>query len=277
MHKNANNIFYFKDYRKIVKNLVFHRNQIGDKLTYQKLAEMIGVQKSYLSQVLAGRAHFSADQIYLLCEAFHLDSEQQTYLQLLLDYEKSGVSKRKSQLAERIKKMQSEKQSPEKQLEAPEVRFESFSDEYFINAMIQKVHLGLEIEHFSQNPQDLRAQLGLSTERFTSIIETLQRMGLVEYRNGRYKARNTHYNLSKESPIYQAWVSQQRTLFFQRYLQLSTQQAFTYTVTFSATEATRQELEKQFMDFLKSAEKSVIGAPAKRLYQMNFDLMPWTE
>ncbi|MEN0059958.1 MAG: hypothetical protein AAGB31_14050, partial [Bdellovibrio sp.] len=94
------NVYEFTSYSKYLKALT----QKGERpFTVSALAQFAGVQRPYLSNVLAGRAHLNAEQGYRLGEKLRFDDKAQTYLSLLIEYERASEQKYKSFLFSKIK------------------------------------------------------------------------------------------------------------------------------------------------------------------------------
>ena len=52
---------------------------------------------------------------------------------------------------------------------------------------------------------------------------------------------------------------------------------YAFSGYFSADPKTRDEVQAEFLNFLKRMEKKVAYAPAEAVYQVGFDLLNWEE
>lgn len=104
----------------------------------------------------------------------------------------------------------------------------------------------------------------------------LERLGILERSDERLTIKHQALHLPKGSPIYDAWRAQIRLLSMQRAQVIAKQDHYAFSVVFSAGKSTDQEIKARFFEFLKSLEATVADAPSERVYQMNFDVLPWT-
>jgi transcriptional regulator with XRE-family HTH domain len=128
-------VFNHLDYKLAIRDLVDSRKQLDKKWTYQRVAEVMGIQKSYLSQVLADRAELNADQLYLLIQELEIPSADGEYLQLLLDYARSSVKRRKDDLKDKIDSIQRKKLVSESFLKVQTIADDNTStNDYYLDS-----------------------------------------------------------------------------------------------------------------------------------------------
>jgi hypothetical protein len=53
-------------------------------------------------------------------------------------------------------------------------------------------------------------------------------------------------------------------------------EAYSFSVTFSADPSVRKVIQMRFLEYLKDIEELVSQAPCEKAYQLNFDVFPWT-
>jgi hypothetical protein len=104
----------------------------------------------------------------------------------------------------------------------------------------------------------------------------LERLGIIERSAGKIEILRPAMHLPKESPFYDGWRAQLRLLALQRTQAIAKESHYSFSVVFSAGEKADQDLKAKFFEFLKSLEPDITAAPCERVYQMNFDLLPWT-
>lgn len=208
-----------------------------------------------------------------------LNQDEQEYLQLLLELERCGIEDRRKELGRKIEAISESKRDSTAHLTAkaaqPDMAQHSLVSDYYLDPMMQIVHVALSIERFSINPLDLAKELHLDGQQIHAMISQLERMGLVSREHGRLVPQDTNLHLPKHSPVYRAWRNQLKILSTQRLNQLPDAKSYSFSVVFSASENTRKEIHGRFLDFLKSIETLVGEAKSKNVYQMAFDLFPW--
>ena len=272
------NIYAENDYRKILAASLQEKKSIDSQLNFQRMAEAIRVQKSYLSNVLKGRSQLSADQLFLASNFLGFSIEQANYLNLLLEYDRSGVQDRKVILKKEITRIQTEQLESKAHLTAeridlsPEKLFE-----YYLNPLHAIIHNALSIERYRRNPALLVDDLNVKAEHVERSIAVLEKCQIIQRRRtGRaIELILDHIHLPRESAVYPAFRNQLKQMSIAR-LQNNEENDYSFWVTFSADDKTLLKLKQEFLALLKKTEASVRKAPAQNVYQMNFDLFSWT-
>ncbi len=233
--------------------------------------------------MIKGTAQLSLDQIFLICQLLKLKSEEQEYLELLLEFDRTGVAERKKTLLEKIRSISEKHMDTGAHLRAKKIEVttkdadgsNSLAD-YYLDPLIQIVHVAISIDFFSKNPAALIQELGIHSSQLYSAIAALERMGLAYRENSRLLPREPSLHLSKSSSLFRAWRNQLKLLSMQRINQLPDKEIYSFSTVFSATPETRKIITEKFVEFLKSCESSVANAQAKQVYYMSFDLFSWT-
>lgn len=273
------NLFAQTDYRTILKAMVAERKGYEPDFGFHKLADAARVQKPYLSKVIGGNANLNSDQLFAICRILKLGADEMEYMQLLLELERSGLEERRKELRVKIDSIAEAKRDSTAYLAAKAVLADTSSvallTDYYLDPLVQIIHVALSVERFSLNPLLLGKEFHLDGPQIHAIILSLERMGLVIRENGRLLPRETNLHLPKNSPVFRAWRNQLKLLSVQRLNQLPEAKAYSFSVVFSASENTRKEIHSRFLEFLKSCESLVGEAKSKNVYQMSFDLFPW--
>lgn len=274
------NLYTERNLRRIIVGLVEERKEKGEKITFERLAQAAGVQKAHVTNVLKGRAHFQADQLYLIADALGLGSEERHYLLLLLEHERSVVKKRREELEGRISRIQEKHLKTQAHIQASTDQAKSVQEsfpEYYLEPFHQILHVVLSIERFRKKPEEIAAVLGLPRARVKELLANLVRGGLIEKGKDGYQVLRRNFHLPRDTPIYAAWRQQLLAYGTHRSRMLPGDQQYGFSVVFSADEKARKQIQAKALEFIKSLEPLVGKAPAERVYQMNLDLLPWTE
>jgi transcriptional regulator with XRE-family HTH domain len=268
-------IYQLSDYRRVLEVFVERQKERGIKYTYEKLAEALRIQKSYLSKVLSGQSDLNQDQLYLAAREMELSKEETDFLSLLLEKERSSLVERRKELDREIQGIQKQYLKTDKHIKTPisNISLEVLS-EYYLDPWLQILHIALSIENFRKAPLLLGGKFSLSKERVIIYLKTLEKMKLIEWK-GEVKVLVESLHLPRDSSIFWAWRTQLINMGTERSKNLPIDESYNFSVVFSGDEKTRLGLQKKFLLFLQEAEKMVSSAKAKGLYQMNFDLFPW--
>lgn len=271
------NIFRHLDYRAVIREVIDAQKQVRSGLTFQSVAAVMGIQKSYFSQVLAGRAELNQDQLFLFCEYFELTSEQSEFLILLLEYSRSAIGQRREFLKKKIDLIQTENRESKKHLDARQMQIDPENlTQYYLDPYNQLVHVCLSIEKYRKNPQSLAPILNVPGSKISSVLQRLEKIGVIEIEGDHLTVKISNVHLPRELPVFSSWQSEVRLLSLQRTKVIEKDERYNFTVIFSADESVRKELQDRFLEYLEKAQKLVKPAPSEQVYQMNFDLLRWS-
>lgn len=266
------------DYRKILNYLVEREKAKGIDCSFSKVAEAIRVQRPYLSKIMNGSADFSEDQMHLLCEYFEINNDEKFYLELLLQYSKSGLKERKDALKKEIHRFQSLKLDLKNNIEAEKIRPDNLLfTEYFLNPYMQIVHVALNIKQY-QNLERLALTLNLTKKSLAEILKKLEDLRLIEYKNNRYSVVNQTMHLPKDSNLLHPHQTLLRVKSIEHQQNKSQDTSnYAFSVTFSSDEDGKKKIQEDFIKYLKSVQKVVQTSGTEEVYQINFDLFSWTK
>ncbi|MCX6117883.1 MAG: hypothetical protein NT027_10090 [Proteobacteria bacterium] len=270
--------FYdYKDYRDALRSLVKERKVLNHDFGFHSLADAARIQRPYMSKVIHGKAELSADQLFLICDALKLDSDQRSFLELLLEYSRSSLSVRKKKILAKIELISDSKKTTDSNLKSKVVEGSQSHDlsQYYLTPWTQLVHVALSIPRYAKDPNLLASILGISSLEMQNIISNLFSMNLLTTVDGSYQTLECYLHLNRQSPLFNAWRNQVRLAGIVRQQSLSETASYSFTALFSADEETRRRLQSKLLLLLKEFEGDVRDAPAKQMFQFSFDLFPW--
>ena len=275
-----NHFFRYFDFREIVKELVAERKSVEPHFNFSRLAQILGVQKTYLSKVMAGNASLSSDQIYTLAEYFALTKEEHEYLTLLTEYERTGLAKRKQILEKKISAIQSAHRNTKKNLQA-KFQGENSNDpmaDYYLDPFMTVAHLCLTLPQYAGDSRKVAQRLKFSEAYAKKIFGKLEELKINQPLTTphHYRVVEDHLQLSSDSPLCTPYQALFRLASAHHLMKIPTDERFAFSVTFSADEKTKKIVHEAFLKFLREIEPQVKAAPIDEVYQLNFDLFPWS-
>jgi hypothetical protein len=264
-------------YKEALKTVLLERReQLGKSYTFQNMAKACRVQKTYLSRVFNGDAHLNDDQLYLACTYLGLGEDEQHYLGLLHQHERSIVAGKKGKLSSQIELVRRRRHDSQIKAAPLESSTPHHAD-FYLDPAMQLVHIFLTIPRYRNDIGKIKAALHLNADDLASTLTKLQRLGLIAYRDGRYEVVRDSIHLPPDSPVYKAGRALLRLRAMDKIDRLPPAETFNFSVVFSATETVRARIQMRFQEFLKSVEDEVKAAPAEEVYQMSFDLFGWSK
>ncbi|MCR9204524.1 MAG: TIGR02147 family protein [Halobacteriovoraceae bacterium] len=273
-------IYEYDCYRAYTRDWVEEKKRLGFKVTFQGLAEKIGVQKAYLSRVLKMDADLNSDQAYLLMKELSLAPPESEYFLLLLEYSRTSLIERKRSLKTNIKEAQGKYFYTDNHLDKKSLKLFKeekleFSESYHLNPYNQLVHVALTIDRFRENPDKLREALNISQKEFNAVLEYLEKCGFITIKEGQVFVLDSAIHLSRDSQKFWPWYQQMINLTNNRSRSLNSQENLNFTVTFSGNQETFSSFKTDVLKLLEKFQKRVESAPSENLYQLTFDLMNW--
>ena len=275
-------LYQHSDYRKALRAILDERKRVDDSISFASYAEAIGVQKTFVSKVLGGSAHLSDDQLYLTFEYLKFDEEEASYFRLLYDYARTGLHARKKTVLAEIKKVQEEKRHIKFHTTAEMQKPQTLEDmgAYYLDPLNLIVHAHLGISKYAQNPSLLTGALDLTTQQLMKILDRLKSLGIVNFPGGGGKVTVLKHalHLDIESIYCEPYQQLFRFRSAEQIAKLNPEKRFVYSLTFSGDHQVKIEIQALYMDFMKKVEKLLDSDDsADDVYQINFDLFPWTK
>lgn len=246
--------------------------------TLQKLAAKTGLQAPYLTNVFKERAHLNLDQAHAVGSELGLSEEEIEHLLLLVDFERSSLSSRRQKLKERIDKIRREKLKSKAHLQKEILETGTENEtKFFLNPYYKIINAFLGIERYRENPAAIAQALHLDPRQVEAWIKDLIDMGFAQKTKEGLEKLKRNFHLSKDSPLcspHQQLLSQVAARQVQS---LPDAEKFNFAVTFSADAETRDQVQREFLKFLKSIESLVKDAPAHDVFGLSFDLFRWSQ
>src|SRR4051812_348437 len=110
------NVYNYTNYRELLRDQALQKKKTEDGWTLQRIAESTGLQAPYLTNVFKERAHLSGDQFYSLAQLFEWNEEETSFGTLLLEWERSGLKRRRDAFKKRIDEIRKAKMKSEAHL-----------------------------------------------------------------------------------------------------------------------------------------------------------------
>ncbi|MCB0364668.1 MAG: TIGR02147 family protein [Bdellovibrionaceae bacterium] len=271
-------IFEFDNYREFLRAWVREQRSRGQPVTFQALAQQVGIQKSYFSKVLNGEADLSSDQVFLLASSLGLSEDEAHYLELLVELQRTGLADRKDFLRRKVQQMQKQFLLSSSHLSKSFSSAEGLED-YYLNPLLQVLHIGATLEDGESPPTTTRLSksMGLAPELTKELIERLEELGVLQKdREKGWVNQMPGIHLKREHPLTKLNHYLMRAMSLFQIMRRPWNESYTLSVTFSADDQAEESIQKEFQYFLKKVEGIVSQSKNQKAYQINFDLYPWS-
>ena len=253
-------IYEYDSYKIYLKDEIQKRKRPGLML---ELARAAGCDRTYLSQVLSGKAHLTADHILNLADSFALDEDQSDFLMLLLLRERSSNSVASARFEARINRIRAEKMRFERKL-SPGVKPARLSNanllQYYADWKFSATVILTSLEH-CQSVHQISQKLGIQQDEASDILELLIKMNLVEKHGDRFvdtrKGLSTPPNTTLESIFHSSWRTRTTE-------QLRKPGGVHVSVPFSLSSEDAFLLKRRLLEFLEDQRKLVNATSAEQ-------------
>jgi len=271
-------IFYLSDYRDILKkDLLAHKKQLPCAYTFQEMAARCRVHKAYLSKVLAGNGHLSADQLFEACEYLGLGELEARYVETLYEWQRSVSKERRKRLGRALSTLREQGAATEAHIEtssAPGRR--ELDNEYYLDPHFQIVHMLLTIDRYAQDVAKIAVVLKISEAELARIVHRLSQQGIVALRDGRWVVERDLLHLALTDPVFPAHNRLLRLRSLERLADRDqSPKPYSFSTTISADVQAFEEIRADFLALIKRAQKTVGDAASTRVFQINVDLFSW--
>ncbi|MGZ3743401.1 MAG: DUF4423 domain-containing protein [Pseudobdellovibrionaceae bacterium] len=276
---------FFKslNHRKILTDLVDEAPVIKKRrVNFSVLAEALGIQKTYVSRVMANQACWSSDQVFLIAQFFRLSEEQAEYFGLLIEIERTGLEKRRQQLQVRVKALRRKHLRSEKSV-AGSAKIESpdspAKTAYFADPYHSLVHVYLSLPKYQKHMQSLADDIGLTFSHLQTLLRRLEELGVISYNADRDEIILRESRIHSPSGSPEVFAHQQlfRALSFDRMHRCPADRRNGFNVVFSGDSHLQESVWAEFLEFLKKAEALTrTSKSTKEIFYLQFDLFPWT-
>lgn len=151
-----------------------------------QLAKAAGFHSSYLSQILRGTSHLSQEQALRLAKFWGLDENAISYFLDLVDLNRGAGKDLKAFLSARLAVRRQQFRDISNRIEAShsipvENQYRFYSVWYYSAA-----YMLIEIDAYASSPNKIAARLGISLEQVSALLRSLEEIGLIEQREGRW-------------------------------------------------------------------------------------------
>ena len=192
-------IYNYKDYKKYLSEMCKKENS-NLKGPKARLAEFIGCQLAYLSQVLNGEANLSSEQAEACNRFFGHNKRESNYFLSIVHYEKAGTSNLKKFYLEQINEILEEQKLVAKRLNLNKALSPEIQARYYSSWDYLAVNIAVSIPGF-QSQKELSDKLGLSLTRLSEILNFLEESLLVKKNGDQYCIGESGFHLAAGSPF----------------------------------------------------------------------------
>lgn len=193
------NIFEFYDYKQFIVALEADRSPLL-KGFRTKLAQSLTCQSAFITQVLNGGAHLSAEQA-LKCSVFlGLNENEKKYFLLLNQYNRAGTEDLKQFLRAEIDQMKERYFDLENRITVQSVLSDAVKNKFYSHWIYPTVHMLITIPEY-QTLESIQKALKISKNKTKEVLLFLVSHDLAKESHGKYITGRAQLHLSKNADL----------------------------------------------------------------------------
>lgn len=261
------NIFTLSNYKDFFKAYIEENNFKG---IMTRIAEDCGCDRTYLSQVLNGKAELTTDHIIQFSEIRQLSEAESEYLLTLLLKDRSANLQVKRRLVQKIEKIQKEQLELSKKVTDNE-KISQITDQqknkYYSLSSFSAIHILTSIEQF-QSIENISQKMNIPPDTTQEILSELLNMGLIKKEKGRYIHNWKNIYLTNDDP----WLTQHHLNWRLKAVERThVKQDVHYTDVFSVSTEDVIKIRENILGFISRHRKMVSDSGAEKAYAICCD------
>ena len=263
------NIFDLDDYREIVRARIAEMPKRGFG-QLSRLANDLGVNATFVSQVLNGAKNFSEEQAQMTAELFEFTEPETVFFILLVQRERAGTIKLKSifqkQISERLKASKKIKGRVTTEIEL------TFQEQavYYSDWLYTAVHTLSSIDTYS-SLEVIAEHLHVSRSKITDVANWLVEHGLCRLKGDHLTIGPRSTFVDRDSNLASRHHTNWRLRAVEK-MQERKAEDFFFTAPFSVSESDFQAIRTELADLVSKIAKRVEKSDPEIMLTINVDL-----
>lgn len=235
-----------------------------------ELAESLGCQSGYVSQVLQGLSDFSLEQGMKICSFLQLSEEESHFFMLLLQLEKASTQGLKNYFKQQISQIKKQRDEIKNRIKVKSHLKAEDYHQYYSSWEYAAIHILVSIPEFQQK-EKMRRKLKLTNARLNEVLDFLLEKGLVELKDDNYTIGSWRIHLPKDSPYiishHQNWrLHAVRMLTEKNPLNLN------YSGVFSLASKDIDAIKEILLQSIEKSEKVISPSAEEQMIYVGIDL-----
>lgn len=256
-------IFDFLSYKDFLENLTLPRG------FRSKMAEAIGCQRAFISQVLQGDAHFNLEHGERLARFLELNEDESHYFLLAIQYARAGTEPLRKYFLRQLESVQAKRLMLRNRVTNDRELSAEDKSRYYSAWFYGATRVAVTIPTLRTRAA-LVKRLGLSPKKMSEVLDFLVAVGLLEARGDEFHPTALHLHLGSDSSLITKHHTNAR-LQSLKSLERENDSDLHYSVIVSLSEADVRELRAQCVDFVEKLQRKVRDSKEEVLYSFALD------
>jgi uncharacterized protein (TIGR02147 family) len=269
-------VYEYQDYKKVIKDRLKDLKRTKAKFTLQYLADVLGIQYTFLSKVMNSPDHqLNEDQVFTVSYALEFLDDEVEYLLLLRSYQATGNRTRKDFLFQRISSLQKQHHLSLNTVKtAPSAFMEDMT--YLMDYRVVIAHTALSIKQIQKTPSLLCPILGIDIAHLKQILVLLDRTGRIklDMKSGEVlEILHPRIHFGKDHPLTRTHQLIMKSALNQMSFTKSEEKKENLFVTFTMDAEGFEKIRKRIKEFTTDVQKIAMDSKDSGVYQLNLDFV----
>lgn len=189
-------IFSFNSYVDYIKHNINDNEAVyGYKA---KLADIIGIQRSYLSLILSNKANLTLEQAERLTRFWKLNAAETEFFMDMVNRDKAGTTELKNFYNNKLATLKKSTHTLSKRFNIKSINLEAQSM-YYSSWLYSAVHILLTTPEYNSDVSKIAQRLATSVEVITRITKDLESIGLIKKEKNKWVLTNLAIHIGNDS------------------------------------------------------------------------------
>jgi len=260
-------IFSIEDYRSIIREKIEENKALRG---YQaRLSEAAGVHSSYISRVINSHVQLTLDQAANLAEFWQLESDETDYFLDLVLLERSSSTVLKARTQKRLSAIRRSHENLASRFSNSRVLEAQDNSIYYSAWYFSAVHMLLTIPQY-RSAKEISIRLLLSKELVQTVLETLEKLGLVHLVGSQWRVLQFDLHTPKDA----VWARAHHGHWRQKSalkIQEFDSEATHYSGVHTLSKSDAVKLKHHVLQFLEKSRKIIAPSPEEKLFFLGCD------
>lgn len=261
-------VFEFDSYKKFLQAVEHSRTHL-ERGFRSRLAEALGCQNAYVSNVLNNQAHFSLEQGFKICGFLSLTGDERKFFLTLIEFERAGTSELRAHFEDELTTLRTKRLNLKDRVGAALTLSADAQSIYYSHWTYAAVHMLTSLPGY-HNLNDIASALRLPVETVRHTLLFLNSVGLVKEKGGRISVGTSQVHLSKDSHQILQHHTNWRLAAIESLVQLS-ENDIHYSTVSTLSKADAEKLKARFAKEIEKYVQTVKASPEEALYGFNLD------
>ncbi len=188
-------LFSYTDYRAYVKDQLGHAGTRSGRK--KSAADFLRVHTTYISQIVAGKAHLNLEQAELFNEFFQHSNDEGEYFLLLVMLERAGTKRLRDRWAEKIENLLTRRMQIKERIGAKQGISRENHEQFYSTYIYGAIHVLMSIPGF-QNREAIAKALRIPQSQANEMIDFLLKIGILIEKGAKIIHGPNHIHLGND-------------------------------------------------------------------------------